>query len=93
MFLHKISEGGANKSFGIEVAQIAGVPRKVVEKAKAVMRSIESGDTKFENQTENEIDTTRYSDVIEQLKDIDVNNCTPVNALLLLTDLVKKVNE
>ena len=93
LFLHKISEGGANKSFGIEVAQIAGVPRKVVEKAKAVMHSIESGDAKFENQTENEIDTTRYSDVIEQLKDIDVNNCTPVNALLLLTDLVKKVNE
>ena len=94
LFLHKIAEGGANKSFGIEVAQIAGVPRKVVEKAKAVMRSIENGDTKFEAApSDSQISQNQYFEVIEALKDIDVNNCTPVNALLLLTDLVKKVGE
>ena len=94
LFLHKIAEGGANKSFGIEVAQIAGVPRKVVEKAKAVMRSIENGDTKFEAAPpDSQISQNQYFEVIEALKDIDVNNCTPVNALLLLTDLVKKVSE
>ena len=41
MFLHKIVEGGADKSYGIHVARLAGVPKPVIERAKAILRNLE----------------------------------------------------
>ena len=41
IFSHKIAKGGSNKSYGIEAAKLAGVPREVVEKAKSVLNSLE----------------------------------------------------
>ena len=41
VFLHKIVEGGADKSYGIHVARLAGVPKPVIERAKAILRNLE----------------------------------------------------
>ena len=41
IFSHKIAKGGSNKSYGIEAAKLAGVPREVIEKAKSVLNSLE----------------------------------------------------
>ena len=41
IFLHKVIPGGASRSYGIEAARLAGVPKKVVEKAKAILQNIE----------------------------------------------------
>jgi len=41
VFLHKIAEGGADKSYGIHVARLAGVPKPVIERAKAILRNLE----------------------------------------------------
>lgn len=98
LFLHKISEGGANKSFGIEVAQIAGVPSNVVENAKSIMKSIESGEkiavksgttsNIVEDSTEKQI--AKLNNINELLEGVDVNNCTPIEALGLLAELIKR---
>ena len=42
VFSHKIKKGGSNKSYGIEAAKLAGVPKEVIEKAKSVLNSLET---------------------------------------------------
>ena len=44
VFLHKIVEGGADKSYGIQVARLAGVPRPVIERAKVILRNLEESE-------------------------------------------------
>lgn len=100
LFLHKISEGGANKSFGIEVAQIAGVPKSVVDNAKRIMKSIESGEKvaicdgkkaaadRVADLTE--IKLAKFDTMKEILEGVEVNNCTPIEALSILDELIKR---
>ena len=42
LFSHKIKKGGSNKSYGIQAAKLAGVPKEVIEKAKSVLNSLET---------------------------------------------------
>jgi DNA mismatch repair protein MutS len=51
IFLRKIQEGSANKSFGIEVAQLAGVKKEVTERAKAILKKLEKNELTNFNQT------------------------------------------
>jgi DNA mismatch repair protein MutS len=44
VFLHKIVEGGADKSYGIQVARLAGVPKSIVERAKEILRNLEDSE-------------------------------------------------
>ena len=100
LFLHKISEGGANKSFGIEVAQIAGVPKSVVDNAKRIMKSIESGEKVAICDGKNaaadrvadstEIKLAKFDAMKEILEGVEVNNCTPIEALSILDELIKR---
>lgn len=105
-FLYKIARGGASKSFGIEVAELAGVKKEIISRAKAVMRSLEdthelSGDLIDKlSQTPSETsvlgmqmgffeEDKRLAAVERTLKDIDVNRCTPIEALTILSDIKK----
>lgn len=100
-FLRKIVKGGTDDSFGIEVAKIAGVPNEVIERAKKVLSSIESGDSKYElnssRQKNNE--KTAYENgtdiikVADELKNIDLSTITPIEAMNELYKLQKKVCE
>ncbi len=92
IFLRKIMRGGANRSFGIEVASLAGVPAEVTKRAKVILSSIENGDMTFSGAEEEPgTEERELSEVERILKDINVNNMSPMQALMVLGDLVEKV--
>lgn len=91
VFLRKIMRGGVNRSFGIEVASLAGVPAIVTDRAKQILKRIESGDKEFEvNHIEHEEESAR-SEVETILSEVDINGISPMQAFLILGDLVEKV--
>ena len=73
VFLHKIIEGGADKSYGIHVARLAGVPGPVIERAKAILRNLEEtelspdGGTRFVSRQSAERETLRNIEPPPQL--------------------------
>ena len=94
VFLRKIMRGGANRSFGIEVASLAGIPSAVTDRAKSILKRIESGDKKFENKTfSDEQSKENKSEVEKILSEVDLNNLSPMQAFLLVGDLVEKVTK
>lgn len=98
-FLRKIERGGANKSFGIEVASLAGLPQEIISRARQLLLSLEQADIN-KNIELKDIDTkvkvqeTRINnlEVINRLKELDVNKISPMEAFSILIDLVQKVN-
>ncbi len=103
-FLYKIARGGANKSFGIEVASLAGVNTKIIERAKSIMSSIEAsqeGNLSMkvaENFSEEAIPTaqigffqedSKYEELKGIINDIDLDSITPLHALTILSNLQK----
>lgn len=98
IFLHKIARGGANKSFGIEVAKLAGVPDAICSRARQIVALLEDSDisVKIDNitQTKQRIDDNKVAnEVVSILKDIDVNKCSPIEAFDILNNLIKKVKK
>ena len=92
VFLRKIMRGGANRSFGIEVAALAGVPREVTDRAKQILKAVERGEGAVIRQAESsESEEREYSEAEKILRETDVNNLSPMQAFLLLSDLVEKV--
>ena len=100
IFLRKIMRGGANKSFGIEVAKLAGVNSEVTERAKQILKKLEASGLngkEIETCSENHesIDgfkQSRLSEVERIIKDLDINNLSPMQALTVIADLSEKVN-
>ncbi len=97
VFLRKIQRGGANKSFGVEVASLAGVPKEITLRAKQILKNLEKNDVNrsdFAFEAEEEIFEKRELTEVEQiLKDTDVNTLSPMQALLFLSDLKEKIEE
>ena len=94
IFLRKIMRGGANKSFGIEVARLAGVPNAVTARAKDILKQLEKNDLAKRPHSESpktEEFSKAYSEVEKILAETDMNNITPMQAFNLLSDLVEKV--
>jgi DNA mismatch repair protein MutS len=96
VFLRKIVRGGANRSFGIEVASLAGVPKEVTHRAKAILKTLEKKDLlgrkKIEIEEETAEDKREFTEVEEILADTDLNTLSPIQALMLLGDLKEKLN-
>lgn len=94
-FLRKIVRGGADDSFGIEVAKLAGVPDKVVARAKEILKHLEDENTMTiirevaAPQEEQASFHTYLSRVEEQLRGTSVDTLTPIEALNLLYELKK----
>ncbi len=93
-FLRKIVRGGTDDSFGIEVAKLAGVPDEVIERAKSVLKSLDSGE-KHEITPPSGVavydDAQKGDSEIQQyLKNLDVTTLTPIEALNELYSLQKK---
>ena len=94
IFLRKIMRGGTNKSFGIEVAKLAGVNQEVTEKAKGILKRLENKDITLGKNTSNyQVETPEQSETERIIKDIDVNNMTPIQAFNLLMDLHEKLKD
>ncbi len=92
VFLRKIMRGGANRSFGIEVASLAGVPQAVTERAKQILKLVDRKDGGAVSSSSDEIAIERqYSEVERILKDTDLNSMSPLQAFSLLSDLIEKV--
>lgn len=100
VFLRKIQRGGANRSYGIEVAELAGVTKSVIDRAKIISNELEKHD--MSNHIVKSVSTApeetekkekSYNNVISILKDIDINKITPLGAFETLCDLVQKVKE
>ncbi len=94
VFLRKIMRGGANRSFGIEVAALAGVPAVVTDRAKKILKSIERGDltVNTDGKTEEESEKTP-TEVEKILMELDLNNLSPMQAFMVLSDLAEKVKK
>jgi len=92
VFLRKIMRGGANRSFGIEVASLAGVPTSVTDRAKEILKHIENGDRQFENTLSEDTESQpQLSEVEKIISEIDIDSISPMQAFLVLSDLVEKV--
>lgn len=98
-FLRRIVRGGADDSFGIEVAKLAGVPNSVVNRAKQVLRELESGrpvTPKGSGRKPREEETAQLSlvppqesEVLARLRQMDVNTLTPIECMNTLFELSK----
>ncbi len=99
IFLRKLVEGGTNRSYGIQVARLAGIPGEVIEKAKEILLKIENRPGAFleahSPQRRRPSQLSLFSDtsspVLERLKKIDVLHMTPVEALNCLSELKEMV--
>lgn len=99
IFLRKIVRGGASRSFGIEVAKLAGVPNEVIERAKEISKNLELVNQKLdlnifkENKEKAEENNKLALSLLAILKDIDMNRVTPLHAFDILSDLTAKAKE
>jgi len=104
LFLRTLEPGGSEHSFGIHVAQMAGMPPSVVQRANEILEQLEAGSSdrnmsrptnKIRNEREGmqmtmfQLDDPVLKDIRDQIKDIDVNNLTPVEALNKLNEIKK----
>ena len=101
-FLRKIVRGGADDSYGIEVAKLAGIPHDVIDRAKDILLKLEEGapvngkPTAVKNSSENEQISMLFSasnEITDKLKKIDLNVLTPIEAMNLLYELKSKTEE
>ena len=97
VFLRKIVRGGADDSYGIEVAQLAGVPKEVLKKAKTILAELieKNGKPKVVRQSEDRglvsfsMDDYLHQEVADKIRKTDVDSMTPLEALNLLSELKK----
>lgn len=96
VFLRKIARGGANRSFGIEVASLAGVPKEVTARAKGILKALEKNDIakgkiQIETPIEEEVPVRQLSEVERILSEVDINTISPMQAFMLVSDLKEKL--
>ena len=80
VFLRKIMRGSATKSYGIEVASLAGLPNEIIDRAKELI-------VEFEQQKANDVDV-KTTQIINMLNEIDINNISPIVAFDTLSHLI-----
>jgi DNA mismatch repair protein MutS len=105
IFLRKIMEGGASRSYGIEVARIAGVPKEVIVRAKEILLNLEKGEfdeigmpriargsnAGKSSSPQLNLFIEKEDEIIGQLRMIDISSMTPLDALNILSELKNKV--
>jgi DNA mismatch repair protein MutS len=95
IFLHKIVPGGADKSYGIHVAQLAGLPRSIIARAEAILQELESNSRGMEGPKGKPLPQQLKlfglpDPVLEELKQLDVSQMTPLEAIGKLYELQQK---
>ncbi len=92
VFLHQIQEGPANRSYGLQVAKLAGIPANVLAAAKEKLTALESNKPTESRATvvtpcQSDLFASTPHPVLEQLRGLDLDNTTPRDALALLYEL------
>ena len=102
IFLRKITRGSTDKSYGIEVAELAGMPKNLIKRAKSILKEIDKEDTKIDlpiddfavqNEMEDDKNIHELKDFKDEIKNINVNEITPIQSLQLLNELVIKASK
>ncbi len=106
IFLHKVTPGGADHSYGIQVAQMAGLPLFVINRAKEILVNLEGKELtpyeykKAKLEKNKNMDETQFSlfeikdDAIrKEISDLSINEITPMDALNKLNVLKRKIDE
>jgi DNA mismatch repair protein MutS len=106
LFLRKLVEGGSEHSFGIHVAKMAGMPKQVVDKSKLIMKRLEKAHssegkpkvTESSNDEDLQLSFFQLDDPIlerirDEIKDLDINSLTPVEALMKLNEIKKVIGQ
>ncbi len=94
VFLHKIIAGGADRSYGIHVAQLAGLPRPVIQRAGEILKHLETSSgraVKIDPQVPQQLNLfPETNPLLDELKEIDLNTLSPIEALNRLYEWQKK---
>ncbi|MBO6212287.1 DNA mismatch repair protein MutS [Algoriella sp.] len=106
LFLRKLIPGGSEHSFGIHVAKMAGMPKRVVDRANDVLKVLEASKTDegFSNKTEKitqdnmqlsffQLDDPILESIREEIINTDINTLSPVEALMKLNEIKKKLGK
>ena len=96
IFLRRIVPGGADRSYGIEVAKLSGIPSSVIKRAKEILSKTENeGVVTYKKVVDDSgqlpIEMQQAMEVMNELKTVDVNTLTPIEAMRMLYDLANKV--
>jgi DNA mismatch repair protein MutS len=100
VFLRKVEPGAADRSYGIEVAKLAGLPNEVIERARQVLSEHESAEQRLTDHLASDesrptaqltIFTPLSQPVLEKLREVDLDRLTPLEALNLLAELKKQI--
>ncbi|MBN1878053.1 MAG: DNA mismatch repair protein MutS [Anaerolineae bacterium] len=96
VFLHKVVAGGADRSYGIHVARLAGIPAPVIHRAETLLQQLESGE--FRPGTEDPepfqpMLIAKDHPIVEELRALDINSLTPLDALTKLYTWQKQVQQ
>jgi len=92
IFLRKITDGGASKSYGIQVAEMAGLPNKIIIRAKDLLLDFMNNKIKYSNKNYKKENTQlslfdKEKKLLKRINKIDIENISPVDALNILNDL------
>ena len=99
VFLRKISKGKTDRSYGIEVAKLSGLPDELIENAKIFMDKLDEDDRVFKNSTNivnNTIDDIykiKVDKIKENIDSININELTPLEAMNVLSKLIENIKE
>ena len=99
VFLRKVVPGGADKSYGIHVAQLAGLPRSVVHRAEEILALLERDASRSPVKARRPTEVLQLplfattNPVVEELKELDVTQMTPLEAITKLYELQKRAKE
>jgi DNA mismatch repair protein MutS len=102
IFLHKIVAGGTDKSYGIHVAKLAGVPKPIIARSAEILADLENTFAKeartdkltphkTKQQDTDLLFIQKHKSILEKLKDTDPNNLTPIQAINLLEQIKKEL--
>ena len=103
VFLRKLVPGATSHSYGIQVAKLAGVPERVINSARKVLINLEKSQTHLRDsilggqaslfgESKKALED-KWDQIVDDIKEIDINSMTPLDALTKLAELKKKLEE
>jgi len=104
VFLHRILPGGTDKSYGIHVAKLAGIPKSILERSGEILEELESAfqkeaagqhlaKHKTKDPEKHTLFTKRQKAALDKLSSTDVNNLTPIEAINLLNQIKREIDD
>lgn len=95
VFLRKVIRGSADRSFGIEVAALSGIYDDIIKRAKDILFQLEKNSVKFEikdSETKSSLTETDKNNIINEIRNIDINSLSPLEAFEIITRFHKKIS-